>query len=92
MFSPEGTGPAWGIKYESDGIGWVKVSFVVNGDMLNAYGTAHSGMLFALADTAFAYACNSRNDTTVAPQDSISFLSPAHLSEKLAYRDSARGR
>lgn len=45
--------------------------------MLNGHGTAHGGMLFALADTAFAYACNSRNVRTVAAQASITYLEPA---------------
>lgn len=45
--------------------------------MLNGHRIAHGGMIFALADTAFAYACNSRNVSTVAQQASISFLAPA---------------
>ena len=44
---------------------------------------AHGGMIFALADTAFAYACNSRNVSTVAQQASIVFLAPAREGERL---------
>ncbi len=46
-------------------------------DMLNGHGIAHGGMIFSLADTAFAYACNSRNESTVAQNATISFLAPA---------------
>ena len=51
--------------------------------MLNGHQTVHGGMVFILADTAFAYACNSRNIATVAAQASIIFLSPAHAGEVL---------
>jgi acyl-CoA thioesterase len=52
-------------------------------DMLNGHGIAHGGMVFALADTAFAYACNSRNVRTVAAQASIVFLDAAREGELL---------
>ena len=52
-------------------------------DMLNGHGTAHGGMIFALADSAFAYACNSRNLRTVAAQASIVFLEAAREGEVL---------
>ena len=44
--------------------------------MLNGHRIGHGGMIFALADTAFAYACNSRNEITLAQHASISFLAP----------------
>lgn len=83
MLSEEGTGPAWGVKYEDGGVGWAQISFIVKDDMLNGHGTIHGGMLFALADTALAYACNSRNNRTVAQQASIAFLSPVLAGEKV---------
>jgi len=83
MLSQEGMGFAWGIKYLDGGVGWAKVSFIVKDDMLNGHNTIHGGMLFALADTAFAYACNSRNNKTVAQQASMAFLSPASAGETL---------
>jgi acyl-CoA thioesterase len=51
--------------------------------MLNGHGSAHGGMLFALADTAFAYVCNGRNEKTVAAQASIVFLGSAAAGETL---------
>ena len=52
--------------------------------MLNGYGKAHGGMLFLLADTAFAYAYNSRNVATVAQACSITFLSPGTVGERIS--------
>jgi acyl-CoA thioesterase len=64
--------------------GFASVSLLITGDMLNAYGTAHGGVIFTLADTAFAYACNGRNETTVAAHAAITFLSPGREGETLA--------
>jgi acyl-CoA thioesterase len=55
----------------------------VREDMLNGHRSAHGGMIFALADTAFAYACNSRNETTVAQSATIAFLAPAAAGDVL---------
>ena len=74
MLAGEGTGPAWGIKIEEAREGYARISMVVRAEMLNSHGIAHGGMIFALADTAFAYACNGGNQATVAAQASIVFL------------------
>ncbi|HEY4116017.1 MAG TPA: hydroxyphenylacetyl-CoA thioesterase PaaI [Rhizomicrobium sp.] len=81
--SREGTGPAWGIDIEEAREGYARIAMVVRADMLNGHAIAHGGMIFALADTAFAYACNSRNVSTVANQASIVFLAPAKDGERL---------
>ena len=52
-------------------------------DMLNGHRTVHGGMVFSLADTAFAYVCNGRNERTVAAQASIVFLDAAKEGETL---------
>jgi acyl-CoA thioesterase len=77
MLSEEGTGPAWGIRIEEVRAGYARLSMVVRADMLNGHRIVHGGMVFALADTAFAYACNGRNEKTVAAQASIVFLGSA---------------
>jgi acyl-CoA thioesterase len=59
------------------------MSMRVRADMLNGHAIAHGGMIFALADTAFAYACNSRNENTVAQHASIAFLAPARVDDVL---------
>ena len=83
LMAREGTAPAWGLTLEEAREGYARVSMVLRPDMLNGHRTAHGGMIFALADTAFAYACNSRNEATVAQQASIVFLSPGREGERL---------
>jgi len=61
-------------------------------DMLNGHAIAHGGIVFALAVTAFAYACNSRNEPTVALQCSISFSRPGRGGELLTARAEERTR
>ncbi len=83
MLSREGTGPAWGIEIEEAREGYSRISMRLSASMLNGHGTAHGGMIFALADTAFAYACNSRNVKSVAAQASIAFLDAGREGERL---------
>jgi acyl-CoA thioesterase len=83
MLAAEGTGPAWGIRIEEARAGYARLSMVVRGDMLNGHRIVHGGMVFSLADTAFAYVCNGRNEKTVAAQASIVFLGSATEGETL---------
>ena len=83
MLAAEGTGPAWGIEIEEAREGYARIRMRLRADMLNGHRIAHGGMVFALADTAFAYACNSRNLRTVAAQASIVFLDAAREGELL---------
>jgi acyl-CoA thioesterase len=77
LLAREGTGAVWGIVIEEAREAYARVRMKVRADMLNGHGSAHGGMIFALADTAFAYACNARNETTVAQSATIAFLAPA---------------
>jgi len=79
----EGTGPGWGVTIEDAREGYALVRMRLRDDMLNGHRIGHGGMIFALADTAFAYACNSRNENTVAQNASISFLAPAQPDDVL---------
>ena len=83
MLAAEGTGPAWGIRIEEARAGYARLAMSVRADMLNGHGIVHGGMVFALADTAFAYVCNGRNEKTVAAQASIVFLGSASEGETL---------
>lgn len=74
MLAAEGTGPAWDLKLEEVREDYARVSMRVRADMLNGHGFAHGGMIFALADSAFAYVCNGANHASVAAQASIVFL------------------
>lgn len=83
MLAREGTGPAWGIEIEDAREGYSRLRMALRDDMLNGHRSAHGGMIFALADTAFAYACNSRNEITVAQNATIAFLAPAAAGDVL---------
>ena len=83
MLAGEGTGPAWGIKIEEAREDYARISMVVRADMLNSHGIAHGGIIFALADTAFAYVCNGANHASVAAQASIVFLDKVREGETL---------
>jgi acyl-CoA thioesterase len=83
MLAAEGTGPAWGITIEEARAGYARLSMEVRADMLNGHRIVHGGMVFALADTAFAYVCNGNNEKTVAAQASIVFLAAAGEGETL---------
>ena len=83
MLAGEGTGPTWGITIEEARADYARLSMVVRADMLNSHGIAHGGMIFALADTAFAYVCNGANHASVAAQASIVFLDKVREGETL---------
>jgi acyl-CoA thioesterase len=83
MLASEGTGPAWGIEIEEAREGYSRIRMRLRPDMLNGHGKAHGGMVYALADTAFAYACNSRNLRTVGAQATMVFLDGAEVGEVL---------
>ncbi|MGC1386392.1 MAG: hydroxyphenylacetyl-CoA thioesterase PaaI [Steroidobacteraceae bacterium] len=74
---------ALGIEILDIAPGAVRIAMVVRSDMLNGHGTCHGGMLFALADTAFAFACNSYGEAMVAAGASIEFLAAAARGERL---------
>ena len=66
--------------------GQAAVTMTVQGSMLNGHETCHGGFLAALADTAFAYACNSYNELTVASGFSIDLVAPAREGDVLTAR------
>ena len=83
MLAAEGTGPSWGIVIEEARAGYCRLRMELRDDMLNGHRTAHGGIVFALADTAFAYVCNGRNQRAVAAQASIVFLGSAKSGDVL---------
>jgi acyl-CoA thioesterase len=83
MLAGEGTGPAWGIRIEEAREAYARLSMTVRADMLNSHKIAHGGMIFALADTAFAYICNGANHASVAAQASMVFLDKVAEGETL---------
>src|SRR5258708_25085825 len=63
--------------------GGVQIAMPVRPDMVNGYGMCHGGIVFAFADSAFAFACNSHGDPMVAAGASIEFLAPTPRGERL---------
>jgi acyl-CoA thioesterase len=72
-----------GIVLEEACEGYARVGLTLAEAMTNGHGIAHGGVIFALADTAFALACNSRNESNVALQCSISFTTAGRIGEHL---------
>jgi acyl-CoA thioesterase len=72
-----------GIKLAIVKPGFAEMTMVVREDMLNGHGICHGGIIFSLADTAFAYACNSRNEKTVALNCVINYCASASMGDSL---------
>lgn len=83
MYSRDYCAQAHGIMLDSISPGFARMTMVVRRDMVNGHDICHGGMTFTLADTAFAYACNARNEVTVASSCTITFPAPARLGDTL---------
>ena len=70
--------------------GRAEVTMEVRADMLNGHAICHGGFIFTLADSAFAYACNSYNLSTVASGCAIDFVAPAREGDVLTARAAER--
>lgn len=79
-----------GMKIVAVGPGSARLSMSVRQDMVNGHGNCHGGFIFALADSTFAYACNSHNVRAVAAGVDINFVAPAHLGDELVAAGQAR--
>ena len=76
MYSIDPATQAMGIVLEMIAPGEARMRMTVRRDMLNGHQTCHGGFLFAFADSTFAFACNARNQSTVAAGCTIDFLAP----------------
>ncbi len=72
-----------GIELLQVGPGLAELRMTVRPDMVNGHGSCHGGVIFTLADVAFAYACNSENQRAVAAGADISYLAPARTGDLL---------
>ncbi|KEJ97220.1 acyl-CoA thioesterase [Pseudosulfitobacter pseudonitzschiae] len=66
--------------------GQATLTMPVNDTMLNGHGICHGGYIFTLADSAFAFACNTYNQRTVAQQNQITYLAPGQPNDTLTAR------
>lgn len=83
LFANDHASRSLGIGIESVGPGFARLRMTVRADMVNGHGMCHGGIVFALADSAFAVACNTYNAVTVAAAAAIDFLASAHLHDQL---------
>ena len=83
LFSRDNASQAMGMRLLSAGPGCARIGMNVRADMIQGHGTCHGGYLFALADSAFALACNSYNEATVAIGCSIDYITPARQGDTL---------
>ena len=63
--------------------GYSKIKMIIRKEMVNGFGIVHGGIPFSLADSAFAFACNNRNNLSVALDTSINFIKPVHVGDVL---------
>ena len=83
MYSRDGASQMLGMQIEAVGPGTAVLSMTVRPDMVNGHHICHGGLIFTLADSTFAFACNSYNRVTVAAGCSIEYLAPARLGDRL---------
>lgn len=92
MFASDRASRALGMRVESVGPGRAEVTMSVRDDMVNGHAICHGGYIFLLADSTFAYACNSYNRNTVAQGCSIDYLAPARAGDLLRATGVERSR
>jgi acyl-CoA thioesterase len=95
MFARDRASQALGMRIVEVAPGEATLAMTVRADMVNGHAICHGGLIFTLADSAFAFACNSYNRSTVASGCAIDFLAPAREGDVLTARArerSAAGR
>ena len=95
MLSRDHASQALGIELLDARPGWARATLTLGPTMVNGHAIAHGGVIFTLADSAFAFACNSRNEPNVALQCSISYVAAGMLGDVLvaeAVEQSSKGR
>lgn len=90
MWSGDAASQGLGMTLESVEAGRATLSMTVSEKMVNGHGMCHGGYIFTLADSAFAFACNTYNQNTVAQHCAVSFLRPVQLGDKLIARAAER--
>lgn len=83
MWAEDNASRSLGMRLEHVEPGTAVLSMIVTESMVNGHGTCHGGFIFLLADSAFAFACNSHNQKNVAQSCQIAFIAPARLGMRL---------
>lgn len=92
MLDDDAASRALGIEVVDVDNGTATARMQVRADMVNGHGIAHGAFVFAVADTAFACACNSHGPVAVAAAADITFVAPARLGDLLEARAEERTR
>lgn len=83
MWKEDGASQGLGMEILDIKAGHAKLAMTIKSHMVNGHGIAHGGFIFTLADSTFAFACNSHNERTVAAHCNISFIRPGKLGDRL---------
>ena len=95
MWANDPASAGLGMRLDDVGAGYALMSMEVTAAMTNGHDTAHGGFIFTLADSAFAFACNSHGDRAVAQHCAITYIRPGRLGDRLvasAHEVSRTGR
>ncbi|HEV2219188.1 MAG TPA: hydroxyphenylacetyl-CoA thioesterase PaaI [Casimicrobiaceae bacterium] len=92
MLARDAASKALGMRLESIAPGCSELTMSVRPDMLNGHAICHGGYIFLLADSTFAFACNSHNRNTVAQGCSIDYIAPVHAGDMLRATGTERSR
>jgi acyl-CoA thioesterase len=84
MFAEDAASRGLGMRVEAMGPGYARLSMPVRGEMLNGFKICHGGFITTLADSAFAFACNSSNELTLAAGIVVDFVAPAEEGDLLS--------
>lgn len=83
MWSGDNASQGLGMEVLEVGSGWARLAMMVTERMLNGHGSCHGGFIFTLADSAFAFACNSHGQPAVAQHCTITYVAPGRLGMRL---------
>ncbi len=86
MLAADAATTGLGMRVQAIAPGAATLCMTITGAMVNGHGTCHGGFIFALADSAFAFACNSHGDDAVAAHCAITYLAPARMGDVLEAR------
>lgn len=92
LWATDNATQALGMQLISVSPGTAELSMTVRADMTNGHGTCHGGFIFTLADSAFAFACNTYDERTVAQHAQITFIAPAKAGDTLIAKAVERSR
>lgn len=83
LYLADGASQWLGLEFIEIAPGRVRIAMTVREEMVNGHGMCHGGIVFAFADSAFAFACNSHGDPMVAAGAGIEFIAPTPLGERI---------